>query len=124
MTNRWALHLLPRSMDPHGHCKYSTEPKAQPWQDHWQQTVYPLHKPIDVEEGDMIRVYISHDLIHIWVTEVKKVDLPTLPHKRTFENKSDTSNLLTEIISPVMMENSCLCGKFNYLISLLYNAVF
>ena len=45
----WETSLLSRNLDPANSCCYSTEPDVQNFQDHWQQTVFPLPSPIKVQ---------------------------------------------------------------------------
>jgi SAM-dependent methyltransferase len=61
----WTLYLLSPTLDACRECTYSTAPGAQNWQDHWQQTIYPLPEDIAVQKGDVVRVYAMHDTVHI-----------------------------------------------------------
>eukprot|EP01032_Pedospumella_encystans_P020213 gene20213-22967_t len=63
----WTLFLLSPDIDPARECTYSTAVGAQNWQDHWQQTVYPLPQDICVTAGDVVRVYAKHDAVQVQI---------------------------------------------------------
>jgi SAM-dependent methyltransferase len=67
----WTLYLLSPALDAKRECTYSTASGAQNWQDHWQQTVYPLPRAIDVRRGDVIRVYTMHENVAVHVHAAK-----------------------------------------------------
>lgn len=67
----WKLFLLSPEIDPDRELTYCTAPGTQNWQDHWQQTVYPLAEDITVKVGDMVRVYAKHDAVQVQVYVVK-----------------------------------------------------
>jgi SAM-dependent methyltransferase len=63
----WKTYLLSDTLDPSLRLAYSTEPGVQNWQDHWQQVIYPLPDPINVNSGDIMLLRVSHDDLSIWV---------------------------------------------------------
>lgn len=64
----WETMLLSEDLDGEREFTYSTEPRAQNWQDHWQQTVYPLPSPITCSTGDVILVSAAHNCSRIWLS--------------------------------------------------------
>ena len=64
----WEVRLLSSDLDPEGEMTYRSEPGAQNWQDHWQQTVYPLPSPISCQAGDVIRISAAHNCTRIWLS--------------------------------------------------------
>lgn len=70
----WTLYLLSPEIDPARECTYSTASGAQNWQDHWQQTVYPLPEGISVSAGEVVRVYAKHDSVQIQIYAEKVVE--------------------------------------------------
>ena len=77
----WTAQLLCRELDPTQRFKYSTEPRQQNWQDHWQQTVFPLPFPISCREGDVVRASAGHNSTRIWLV-ADKVQAPLSSNKR------------------------------------------
>lgn len=110
----WKTYLLSRTLDPAGVLFYSTEPGAQNWQDHWQQSIFPLNDPIECKVGDILRIHVSHDEVSIWLSAEKVYDISkSLGMKR----KSDENvgiNLNTILPRPIVDERfvrkHCTCG--------------
>lgn len=122
----WNLFLLSPEVDPSRELLYSTAPGAQNWQDHWQQTVYPLPEDIEVKAGETVRVYAKHDAVHLEVYAVKQsspaadTDCDAPDHKRQRPSE-DVSPAATEtdimVCSSEIPEelcdesrNICMCG--------------
>ena len=62
----WRLDLLSPAVDPERGCTYSTAPKAQNWQDHWLQIVYPLSDTLQCLSGDVMQIRGKHDDLRMW----------------------------------------------------------
>eukprot|EP01039_Chlorochromonas_danica_P003127 gene3127-3424_t len=62
----WNTYLLPLSLDPNQEVSYTTRPRGQNWQDHWQQVVFPLRRPYLCQPGDNYRLRLVHDDTGIW----------------------------------------------------------
>jgi predicted RNA methylase len=71
----WKTYLLSKNIDPTGSIFYSTEPGAQNWQDHWQQSIFPLPEAIPCRAGDVLRLHVSHDELSIWLSAEKVFDI-------------------------------------------------
>lgn len=122
----WTLFLLSPDIDPARECTYSTAAGAQNWQDHWQQTVYPLPQDICVSPGEVVRVYAKHDSVQIQiyaekldsmvstgetVTDQAEVSVP--------ESKRARQDSTAPITSASSDETMILCGESDLVDALL-----
>lgn len=99
----WNTFLLSPSLDPARSLAISTEPGARPWQDHWLQVVFPLPASLPCAEGDVVRVTVAHDAVHMWLAAAKHGSAA----------KADVPSFLA--VSPVPVERrlrpaQCTCG--------------
>lgn len=122
----WTLYLLSPSLDASRECTYSTAPGAQNWQDHWQQTVYPLPEDIVVQRGDVVRVYAMHDTVQIqlYAEKVGAVCVPAgasgeEPESKRVRQEAEASTkpaeqmvLCSELPDALQDDcrNLCMCG--------------
>eukprot|EP01038_Epipyxis_sp_PR26KG_P005693 gene5693-7859_t len=97
----WKLYLLSPDLDPNRALFYSSEPCAMNWQDHWQQTVFPLKEPIACSGGDKIQITASYDAIKIWLQVEKLCN----------EDKNILSKRkMTDEPLPLQTLIPCICG--------------
>lgn len=132
----WKTRMLSVGLDGKEEFTYSTEPSVQNWQDHWQQTVYPLPSPIACIAGDVVRVSAAHDCSRIWLSaklqprrlsksvrdesshnshKKMKVLEETVNQPCTGDDDSDFSHETLRYQAPVAFENrlqhqDCTCG--------------
>lgn len=109
----WKVFLLSEAIDPTCSFTYSTAPGAQNWQDHWQQCIFPLPKPIYCNQGEILRVYASHDDLQIWF-KVEKLDTSLkvgLKRSRDCEAKISYGCMLPQfVLDESYCKETCKCG--------------
>ena len=86
----WTLFLLSPKLDPKRSCCYSTQPGVQNWQDHWQQTVFPLPVEISVSVSDVVRVFARHDSVQVRVHAVKLPPTEAVNSKISCDRSQDS----------------------------------
>lgn len=110
----WKTYLLSTNLDPTASLFYSTEPGAQNWQDHWQQSIFPLPEPMVCKKGDIIRLHVSHDELSIWMTAEKFFDVTKSSgmKRKIRENVGSNLNMIVprHIIDERYARKSCTCG--------------
>ena len=110
----WKTFLLSQNLDPNGALFYSTEPGAQNWQDHWQQSIFPLPEPIPCKKGDIIRLHVSHNELSIWLTAEKFFDVTKSSgmKRKIAENIGSNLNMIVprHIIDERYAQKPCICG--------------
>lgn len=96
----WKVLLLSPAVDPERSIFYSTESGWRTseghWQDHWLQVLYPLPESVECEAEEAVRVSVSHDTIHMWLTASKAVG----PKRRRDNSGCDDKD----------GESQCSCG--------------
>lgn len=113
----WKTYLLSTNLDPAGTLFYSTEPGAHPWQDHWQQTVFPLPEPIECSAGEVVRIRVCHDDMCLWLVAEKALSIG-IHQGRTIVTKRNRTDELVQSVSCFVeketdehyFKKSCSCG--------------
>lgn len=94
------------SFDEDDSIVYSTQPRAQNWQDHWVQVVFPLSNRLEVQPADALVLRAHHDDLRIWFDVEKQAQsakddsLSSSPLKKS---KTSSSHVQTE-------KEPCTCG--------------
>ncbi|GAB9473328.1 hypothetical protein Gpo141_00010482 [Globisporangium polare] len=83
---------------------YSTQPRAQNWQDHWVQVVFPLTSRLEVQPADALVLRAHHDDLRIWFDVVKQEkDDSSVSSPLKKSKTSSSSRVQTE-------KEPCTCG--------------